>query len=63
VARLRNSKRILDICDEAVAMTEGERRAYLDRVCANDLPMRDAVCSLLQAIEDSGSFLRISENA
>jgi hypothetical protein len=53
-------KRILALCDEALALPSGERAAFLARRCAGEPPaLRAGVESLLQAIEDSGRFLKL----
>jgi len=53
------SKRVLDLCDEAILLGEEERRHFLDQACAGDPKLRASVDSVLLAIEESGNFLRL----
>ncbi len=50
------SKKILDLCDETLALAPQEREAFLQVVAQGDSESVAAVRLLLQAIEDSGSF-------
>ncbi|WP_405235623.1 protein kinase domain-containing protein [Lentisalinibacter orientalis] len=53
------SKRVLDICDEAVVLGDEARIRFLDKVCAGDPKLRASVDSVLLAIEESGNFLKL----
>lgn len=50
-------KRALDICDQALALGAEERESFLASIDATDAELGKEVRSLLQAVEDSGSFL------
>jgi hypothetical protein len=50
------SRKILDLCDETLALAPQEREAFLQTVAQRDSESVTAVRLLLQAIEDSGSF-------
>ncbi len=56
-----SSKRVLDICDGAVLLSGDAREHYLIKACEGDREVRKQVDNLLQAIEDSGSFMQIDE--
>jgi hypothetical protein len=60
MAWLRDSRRLLEICDNVIELKGEQRDAYIERVCANDPALRESVRELLRAIEDSGSFLSLS---
>lgn len=55
----RMAKRVLDVCDGAVLLSGDAREAFLVQACAGDSELRSQADELLQAIEDSGSFMRI----
>ena len=50
-------RRIEAVLDAVVDLPAGERAAALDRLCADDPPLRAAVDELLQAERDGGSVL------
>ena len=56
---VRRSRRILQICDVAVTLTDDERRIFLEQICDDDHAMLAEVKSLLGAIDHSGRFLSI----
>lgn len=56
------SKKVLDLCDLALSVPEESRASLLDLHCGEDLALRQAVESLLKAVDDSGSFLTIEEH-
>ncbi len=56
------SKQVLDLCDQALVLPREKRAAFLDAVCEEDAELRLAVDSLLQAVDDSGSFLIVDES-
>ena len=58
----RMAKRVLDVCDGAVLLSGDAREAFLVQACAGDSELRNQVDELLQAVEDSGSFMRIDES-
>lgn len=53
------SKKVLDLCDETLALAPQDRDAFLQSVSKRDNEVAAAVRLLLQAIEDSGSFSTI----
>jgi len=52
-------QRMLAICDEVLALPSVERADYLARRCAGRPALRAGVESLLQAINDSGQFMKL----
>ncbi|NGX17230.1 hypothetical protein [Wenzhouxiangella sp. XN24] len=52
-------KQMLAICDEVLALPSAERDDYLAARCAGRPALRAGVESLLQAIDDSGHFLKL----
>ncbi len=52
-------KQVLDLCDEVLALTVEVREVFLREIDAGDAELGEAVRSLLQAVEDSGSFMTI----
>jgi len=50
----------LDLCEQALLLDVKERPAFLEKACSGDDNLRASVESLLQAVEDSGSFLLVS---
>jgi hypothetical protein len=57
------AKQVLDLCDQALMLAPDKRAAFLDGACSDDYALRASVDSLLQAVEDSGSFLALDEDA
>jgi serine/threonine-protein kinase len=49
--------RLLDLCQEALALDGGARAAFLDRACAGDADLRHAVQALLAEESHIGEFL------
>src|SRR6266566_4028083 len=45
---------------EALQLPDGERQAYLDRACGNDIQLRQQVEGLLDAHDQVGNFLEES---
>lgn len=58
----RTSRRVLKICDGAVLLSGDAREHYLIEACNGDGEVREQVDNLLQAVEDSGSFMQIDES-
>ncbi len=59
---LSRSRRILRICDAAVALIGQERHCFLDEVCGDDPQLYSEVQAILQAVRDSRHFLTIDMN-
>ena len=57
------SKEVLDLCDKVLLIEPGKRAAFLKDWCSEDQELKTSVELLLQAIEDSGSFLIVDEPA
>ncbi len=57
------AKRVLDICDGAVPLSGEARERYLVKACGGNSGLREQVDELLQAIEDSGTFLQMEDSA
>ena len=55
----KEKKLVLEICDEAIELKPQEREAFLDRMCGDDLALKRAAKEILQAVQDSGEFLRL----
>ena len=55
------SKEVLDLCDRALLVESEKREAFLKDWCSEDHELKTSVELLLQAIEDSGSFLIVDE--
>ncbi len=55
------TKEILKLCDEALAMEPKERKLFLQKCAETDRDLETSVRQLLQAVEDSGSFMVIEE--
>ncbi|ANO52679.1 hypothetical protein [Woeseia oceani] len=55
------SKKVLDLCDAALALAPAERRAYLQALAERSPELALSVRQLLSAVEESGSFLAIDE--
>ncbi len=53
-----NSKRVLDLCDQAFALPQEERGPFLEKVCAGDERLRASVDSVLIAVNQAGNFLQ-----
>lgn len=58
---ISDSKRVLELCDRALALSGDERDKYLDVACASDRQLRASVDSVLIAINAAGAFLENSE--
>ncbi len=61
VSENRDAKRILELCEKALPLDEEEREVFLNTECAAEPAVRSQVCRLLQAVEDSGSFMQLEE--
>ena len=59
---LSRSRRILRICDTAVALIGKERHCFLEEVCGNDPQLFLEVEAILQAVTDSKHFLTIDRD-
>jgi hypothetical protein len=57
------SKEVLDLCDQVLLIEPEKRAAFLVELCGEDHELKTSVELLLQAIEDSGSFLIVDEPA
>ncbi len=57
MAGSQSSKRVLDLCDEALGLPAAERDAFLASVCAGDERLRASVDSVLLAVDQAGTFL------
>lgn len=57
----KTSKKVLDLCDEALAMLADERETFLKKLGLTEPDVASAVRELLRAIEDSGSFMTIAD--
>ena len=57
------SKRVLELCDQALALTEEDRGSYLEQACAGDERLRASVDSILIAVNQAGSFLETDDDA
>lgn len=55
----KDARRILDICDAALALREDERESFLLVECAHEPGIRIQAQRLLRAIENSGRFMRV----
>ena len=54
---MNDSRRALDLFDEAVALDESARAQWLDATCGNDTPLRREVDELLAADRRANNFL------
>ena len=52
---------MLDLCDLALELPQSDRSRFLTDTCEGDEALRQAVETLLKAVEDSGSFLVVDE--
>src|ERR1044071_955373 len=52
-----DSGRDFEVFSEAVRLPINERAAFLDRICASDLALRQRIEALLKTIDHAGSFL------
>ncbi len=50
-------RRVLELCDQVLPLSDEERRNALDTACAGDTTLRASVDSVLVAIESAGPFL------
>ncbi|MEM7281499.1 MAG: hypothetical protein AAF438_07715 [Pseudomonadota bacterium] len=57
----KTNKRALEICDEALEIEPQGRAKFVERVCGSDKALKDSVDELLQAIEDSGRFMKLDQ--
>jgi serine/threonine protein kinase len=53
-------EKIESLFDSALEISPAERWAYLNQVCANDQPLKEAVLALLEAYEDAEDFIEAS---
>ena len=58
-----NSKRVLELCDQAFALPEEERGPFLEGACAGDERLRASVDSVLIAVDQAGNFLKADDDA
>ena len=56
------SKRVLDVCDALLALASEERVASLQVLTEQDPQLAFEVRQLLQAVDDSGSFMAIDKS-
>ncbi len=56
-----DSKRMLMICDEAMRLSQEQRQDFLLAVCEGDEELLAAARRILQAIDDSGTFLKLPD--
>ena len=54
-------KLVLALCDDALLLTAAERAQFLASACLDNPERLAAAEAVLRAIEDSGSFLQLSE--
>ena len=50
-----NAKRVREIFEEAIELSEAERQAFLELACAEDSQLRSAVDRLIEAYEADAS--------
>ena len=53
----RTSTRVRDAFDAAIELPQDQRRAFVERACANDAALRDEVLSLLASLDQCGDAL------
>ena len=58
MSNMSEDKVILELCDDALLLTGAERAEFLASACRDNPERQAAVEAVLQAIEDSGSFLQ-----
>ncbi len=52
-----DSKRVLDLCDQALELSGAEREQFLENACGDNPGLRQSVDSVLIAIGSAGEFL------
>ena len=57
------ARHVLDLCDIAIELPVDYRHTFLATVCAGDAELLDAAKALLKAIDDSGHFLELADDA
>lgn len=55
------AKQVLDVCDQALLLAPDKREEFLECACQGNAALKESVVLLLQAIDDSGSFLQVDE--
>ena len=55
--RLRRERILLELCDSAVALDPELRAWFIERTCGDDRSLRNALCALLDAVDESRGFL------
>jgi len=58
-----SSKRVLELCDRALALAAEERAKFLGEACEGDTRLRASVDSVLIAVNQAGSFLEADDDA
>ena len=53
-----NSRRVLSLCDQVLALPPAERHEFLSDACGEDSRLRASVDSVLIAVDSSGEFLQ-----
>lgn len=54
---VRRARKLLELCDSAIALQPELREWFLTRACADDRELRNEVRALLEAIDESCGFL------
>ena len=55
------AKQVLDLCDEALMLGPEGRERFLDIISESDSELGESVRALLQAVDDSGSFMVVDD--